>query len=76
METAITFVTLVAITGGITEVIKKAIKKFPKRLVPAVAFFVGYAVGYIGGVEPLVCFIIGLTASGTYDLGKKAILGK
>ncbi|MCP3684590.1 MAG: hypothetical protein GY861_18135 [bacterium] len=75
MEIDLTFAVLVAITGGITEVIKQAIKKMPSGLLPLIALIVGIASAYFAGISLLAGVICGLTAGGVYS-GGKAIIGK
>lgn len=69
-------VSLVAAVFVITEVVKRT--KFvpePDRFMPLVALVVGFALGLPNGLSIIESILIGASASGLYDFGKKTIVG-
>ena len=77
MEPVITLAILVALTIGVTEVVKR-VTGITKQVTPAVALAVGIAITYIGSVTNLSTvvlldsvllsgIVIGLSASGLFD---------
>ncbi len=75
MNELASFGALVAITIGITEVIKRATKA-PTSIIPLIAFIVGFVLNLIGNVTNITSltlltgFAIGLSASGLFDQKK------
>lgn len=78
MEITITFGVLTAITVGLVQIIKKF--KVSSRFIPLFAILVGVCLCWLAGVAmPQLIFaglVVGLTASGLYDVGKKTVLDK
>ena len=78
MEITITFGVLTAITVGLVQILKSF--KIDARINPVFAILMGIGLcGLAGLVFPQVIFaglVMGLTASGLYDVGKKTVLGK
>ncbi len=77
MEPFITFTVLVALTIGVTEVVKR-LTKITKQITPAVALAVGVVLTFIGSVTNLSSvvlldsillsgIVVGLSASGLFD---------
>ena len=69
--------TAVAITVGLVEIAKRIDKERQfSRFYPAVALIVGTVVASIFMFAWWVALIVGLSAAGVWDLGKKSILGR
>ena len=78
MDFTITIPILIAITLGVTEVVKRV--KMPTRFLPLVALVIGIALAFIAqigtiGINVLAGLTIGLTASGLFS-GVKATIEK
>lgn len=67
--------TLSAATYVIVEVIKR-INFVSDRFLPAIAIVVGVGLGIAYKVDILLAILIGASACGIYDLGKKTVAGK
>ncbi len=67
----------IAIVVGLTEVLKRA-GGIPSRFIPLVSLAFGLAVAYFSGAtDPIISgLIVGLSASGLFDIGKKTLLNK
>lgn len=78
MEELTSFAALVALTIGLTEVLKRI--GIPKKFLPLVSLTIGFGLNFVGSsfaltpLSILAGIAIGLSASGLYD--HKAILGK
>jgi len=67
--------TLSAATYVIVEVIKR-INIISDRFLPLIAIVVGVGLGIAYKVDILLAILIGASACGIYDLGKKTVAGK
>lgn len=71
----LSFMILVAITVGVTEVIKQA-AKVPKRFIPLIALVIGFGLCLVGSlanitsVSILTGIAVGLSACGLFDQKK------
>lgn len=63
---------LIPITIAIVEIIKRT-EWIGDKLMPLVSVVVGFVLGYFYGLEILSSLVVGLAASGLYDLGKPAV---
>lgn len=65
------------ITIAVVQVIKMALDKYvPDRFYPLISVLIGLALGIFVAQWPfLLALIVGLVASGTYDLGKHTAKG-
>jgi len=79
MSELLSFAVLVALTIGVTEVIKRA-GNVPTRFIPAIALILGFILCLIGNLTSITSITIltgiavGLSSSGLFD--QKLILGK
>ena len=63
---------LVAITLGLVEVVKKT-GRVSDNWLPAISLAVGLVLGYFNGLDWVTSLLVGLTASGSYDLLKNPV---
>lgn len=63
---------LVPVTIALVEVVKR-LNLLPANLMPVVSLLIGGILGYFAGLEPLQLLLVGLGASGLYDLGKEPV---
>ncbi len=75
METTIA----IALVTGITQALKMAVK-IPSRFVPLISIVLGLALISLGNVSLqdtiITGIVVGLSASGLYQVGKKTIMDK
>jgi uncharacterized membrane protein YfbV (UPF0208 family) len=76
----LTFAGLIIITGIVVEIIKRA-KLLPIRFLPFTSVIAGIVISCLAGftispVAILTGIVIGASAAGVYDVGKKTILNK
>jgi len=78
MEITLTFGVLTAITISLVQILKSF--KIDARINPVFAILIGIGLCALAGIAfPQLIFaglVMGLTASGLYDVGSKTILGK
>ena len=67
--------TLSAATYVLVEVIKR-INVISDRFLPALSILIGVGLGIVYKVDVLLAVLIGASACGIYDLGKKTVAGK
>jgi hypothetical protein len=68
---------LSALTMGVVQVVKTtSVIPEPERFMPAVSLGIGAAFGFLAGFDIFTSIMVGLSASGLYDLGKKSVAGK
>ena len=67
--------TLSAAVYVIVEVVKR-VNVVSDRYLPLIAILVGVGLGIVYKVDILLAILIGASACGIYDLGKKTVAGK
>lgn len=67
--------TLSAATYVLVEVIKRTSPIF-ERFLPLISILIGLGLGLLYKVDILLAILIGASACGIYDLGKKTVAGK
>lgn len=67
----------VAMTIALVEVLKRTDQEACfERFYPVISVAIGFSMAYLLGTSVVEALVIGLTASGTYDLAAKTILNK